>query len=331
MRRRQLIRLLAGAAAAAVLPPLAARAQRAERMRRIGVLMAYADDDREGQSRIKAFQQGLQDLGWTNGGNVEITYRFAASDDQRFRTYSSDLVSQNPDVLVANSAAALAPLRRLTSTIPIVAAIVGDLVDSGYVQSLARPGGNVTGFTAFEFAVGGKWLELLREIAPGTRRFLVVETPKPQRASYLPSIEAAARPINVDIAKSALRDAADIGPAIEQFAREANGALIVLPSPFTNANRRSVIDAAALHRLPAIYPFRLFAEAGGLMTYGSDGSDIFRRAASYVDRILKGESPANLPVQAPTKFEVVVNLKTAKALGLGIPPALLATADDVIE
>ncbi len=210
-------------------------------------------------------------------------------------------------------------------------AIASDLVDSGYVESLARPGGNVTGFTAFEFAVGGKWLELLRQIAPSTRRVLVVETPSPQRASYLPSIEAAAQPIDVDVIKSALRSPADVGPAIEQFGREANGGLIVLPSPFTIANRRSIIDAAALHRLPAIYPFRLFADEGGLMTYGSDRSDIFRRAASYVDRILKGESPANLPVQGPTKFEFVINLKTAKALGLAIPPTLLALADEVIE
>ena len=328
MRRRDFIALIGGAAAAW---PLAAAAQQPARMRRVGVLMSFSDDDREGQLLRSAFEQGLQALGWTNGRDVEIAYRYGAGADERFRAYSSELVSQNPDVLVANSAAALAPLRGLTSTIPIVAAIVGDLVDSGYVQSLARPGGNVTGFTAFEFAVGGKWLGFLREIAPGTRRVLVVETPNPQRGSYLPSIEAAARPISVDVTKSALRDAADIGPAIEQFAREANGGMIVLPNPFASANRRLIIDAAALHRLPAIYPFRRFAEEGGLMAYGSDRSDIFRRAASYVDRILKGESPANLPVQAPTKFELVINLKTAKALGLTVPQPLLVAADEVIE
>ena len=328
MRRRDFIALISGAAAAW---PLAARAQQPARMRRVGVLMSFSDDDREGQLLLSAFEQGLQALGWTNGRDVEIIYRYGAGADERFRAYSSELVSQNPDVLVANSPAALAPLRGLTSTIPIVAAIVGDLVDSGYVQSLARPGGNVTGFTAFEFAVGGKWLEFLREIAPGISRVMVVESPNPQRGSYLPSIEAAARPISVDVTKSALRDAADIGPAIEQFAREANGGMIVLPNPFTSANRRSIIDAAALHRLPAIYPFRRFAEEGGLMAYGSDRSDIFRRAASYVDRILKGESPANLPVQAPTKFEMVINLKTAKALGLTVPQPLLVAADEVIE
>ena len=328
MRRRDFIALIGGAAAAW---PLAAGAQQPARMRRVGVLMSFSADDREGQLLLGAFEQGLQALGWTNGRDVEIAYRYGAGADERFRAYSSELISQNPDVLVANSAAALAPLRGLTSTIPIVAAIVGDLVDSGYVQSLSRPGGNVTGFTAFEFAVGGKWLEFLREIAPSTRRVLVVESPNPQRGSYLPSIEAAARPISVDVTKSALRDAADIGPAIELFAREAHGGMIVLPSPSPSTNRRFIIDAAALHRLPAIYPFRRFAEEGGLMAYGSDRSDIFRRAASYVDRILKGESPANLPVQAPTKFELVINLKAAKALGLTVPQPLLVAADEVIE
>jgi putative tryptophan/tyrosine transport system substrate-binding protein len=240
-------------------------------------------------------------------------------------------VSQKPDVLVASTAPALASLRRATNTIPIVVAGAGDLVNSDYVQSLAHPGGNITGFTAFEFDVGGKWLGLLREVAPSVSRVMVIESPNPQRGSYLPSIEAAARPINVQVIKSDLHGEADIDTAVDQFARESSGGLIVMPSPFTAVNRRAVIAAAARNHLPAIYPYRYFAEDGGLLVYGSDGQDIFRRTASYVDRILKGESPANLPIQEPIKFEMFVNLKTAKALGLTIPSQLLDRADELIE
>jgi putative tryptophan/tyrosine transport system substrate-binding protein len=278
-------------------------------------------------------EQALQSLGWIKGRNVEIIYRFGAGDDARFRSYASELVGQNPDVLLANSGSALRPLRQLTSTIPIVVASIGDLVDSGYVQSLARPGGNITGFMSFEYAMGGKWLALLREMAPETSRVLVVEDPHAQRGSgsYFPSIVALARTINVDATMPKLHDENDIDPTIEQFAREAKGGLIVLPSTFTIVHRRSLIDAVARNQLPAIYPYRDFADDGGLLSYGSNGADLFRRAAGYVDRILKGEKPGDLPVQAPTKYELVINLKTAKALGLTIPQSLLATADEVIE
>jgi putative tryptophan/tyrosine transport system substrate-binding protein len=330
LRRRSFLTLLGGAAASW---PLAARAQQPVRMRRIGVLMSAAQDDRRTQLEIAAFEQALQSLSWTKGRNIEIIYRYGAGDDERFHSYASELVGQNPDVLLANSGSALRPLRRLTSTIPIVVASAGDLVDTGNVQSLARPGGNITGFMSFEFAVGGKWLALLREMAPATSRVMVIESADAQRGSgsYFPSIVAMARMINVDAIMSKLHDDNDIDPTIEQFAHGANGGLIVLPSPFTIAHRRSLIDAAARNRLPAIYPYRDFADDGGLMAYGSNAPDLFRRAGGYVDRILKGESPANLPVQAPTKYELVINLKTAKALGLTVPLPLQASADEVIE
>jgi putative ABC transport system substrate-binding protein len=283
------------------------------------------------QARNAAFEEGLRVLGWSSGQNVQIVYRYGAGSDQRAGEYARDLVNQKPDVIVANSTSALAPLRRATSTIPIVVAGAGDLVKSGYVESLAHPGGNITGFTSFEFDVGGKWLGLLREIVPSVSRVMVVESPNPQRGSYLPSIEAAARPINVEVTKSDLHGAADIDSAVDRFAREPNGGLIVLPGPFASVNRPAIIAAAARDRLPAIYPYRHFAEDGGLLAYGSNGQDIFRRAASYVDRILKGESAANLPIQGPIKFEMFINLKTAKALGLTIPPQVLNRADDLIE
>jgi putative tryptophan/tyrosine transport system substrate-binding protein len=330
MRRRDFIKGIVGSATAW---PLTARAQQPSGMRRIGVLMSPSQGDRRAQLQIAAFEQALQSLGWTKGRNVEIIYRYGAGDDERFHSYASELVGQNPDVLLANSGSALRPLRRLTSTIPIVVASAGDLVDTGNVQSLARPGGNVTGFMSFEFAVGGKWLALLREMAPDTSRVLVIESADAQRGSgsYFPSIVALARTINVDAIMSKLHDANDIDPTIEQFAHDANGGLIVLPSPFTIAHRRSLVDAAARNRLPAIYPYRDFADDGGLFAYGSNSADLFRRAAGYVDRILKGEKPGDLPVQAPTKYELVINIKTAKALALRIPQSLLATADEVIE
>jgi putative tryptophan/tyrosine transport system substrate-binding protein len=328
MRRREVIALLGGTALAW---PLAARAQSSDRMRRIGVLLSYAEADPEARERISAFEQGLRDLGWTSGRNIEIVYRYGAGISDRQRAYASELVRQTPDVLVAQSASSLAPLKEATSTIPIVVATVGDLVESGYVQSLAHPGGNITGFPSFELAMGGKWLELLHEIAPHVSRVLVVESINPQRGSYLLTIEAAARPIKVDVTMSDFHSATDIGPDIEKFARQPNGGLIVMPSGFTAVNRHDIIAAAARNRLPAIYPFRYFADDGGLLAYGSDGRDIFRRAAGYVDRILKGESPADLPIQEPIKFEMIVNLKTAKALGLTIPESFIQRADAVIE
>lgn len=331
MRRRDFVTLAAGAALVPMLPPCAGRAEPADRMRHVGVLLAYGKDDPEAEARIKAFEQGLQKLGWTKGGNVEIVYRFGAANDERLRDFALDLVRQNPDALVAQTGAALAPLRRATTTIPIVGVTVSDLVDSGYVQSLASPGANITGFPAFDFEMGGKWVELLLELAPNTRRIMVLQNLNPKRASYLPRIEAAAKPLAVSVTMPEVRTDADIGPAIDLFAREPGGGLIVLPTPFTSTHRDSIIGASARNRVPAIYPFRFFAEDGGLLVYGSDGRDIFRRAASYVDRILKGERPENLPIQQPIKFEMIINLKTARMLGLTVSPILLAAADEVIE
>jgi putative tryptophan/tyrosine transport system substrate-binding protein len=331
MRRRKFISLIGGAAAASSLWPLAGQAQQGGPMRRVGVLMSYAEGDAEAKARIGAFEQALRELGWTNGRNVEIVYRFGGGIDDRQRAYASELVSRQPDVLVAQSASSLAPLAQATRTIPIVVATVGDLVESGYVQSFAHPGGNITGFTAFELAMGGKWLDLLHEVAPTLSRVMVVENPNPQRASYLPSIEAAARSIHVTVTQSDLHSPADIGPAIDRFAKQPDGGLIVMPSGFTAVHRHDIIAAAARNLLPAIYPFRYFTDDGGLIVYGSDGRDIFRRTAGYVDRILKGESPANLPVQQPIRFEMIVNLKTAKAQGLTIPESFLLRADEVIE
>jgi putative ABC transport system substrate-binding protein len=328
MRRRDFIAAIGGVVAW----PLAVRAQQADRMRRVWVLLPYPEGDPEAQSRIAAFEQRLKDLGWANGRNVQIIYRFRVGADDRIREYASDLISQKPDVLLVNSGGALAELRRTTGTIPIVVAMAGDLVEMGYIQSLDHPGGNITGFTSFEYAMGGKWLELLREIAPSVSRVMIVEGPNPQqRASYVPSIETAARPINVEVVKSDLHNETDIGPTVDQFAREPNCGLIVIPGLFTGVHRRSIIAASARNLLPTIYPYRYFVDDGGLLAYGSNSQDIFRSAAGYVDRILKGDKPADLPVQAPTKYELVINLKTAKTLGLTVPQALLATADGVIE
>jgi putative ABC transport system substrate-binding protein len=328
MKRRDFI-ALAGSAA---MWPVTAPAQRTVRVRRIGVLLAYPEGDLEAQSRIGAFEQGLRDLGWTHGNNVEIIYRLGAGDADRMRDYARDLISQKPDVLVANSGDALAHLRRATATIPIVVAVVGDLVEMGYVQSLAHPGGNITGFTSFEYTVGGKWLELLHEVVPTITRIMVLERPNPQYSgSYVPSIEAAARSLLVDVIRTDLRSDNDIAPVIDQFAREPNCGLIVMPSLFSGVHRRVIIAASGRNRLPAIYPYPYFVEDGGLMAYGGDSRDIFRRASSYVDRILKGERPADLPVQAPTKYELIINLKTAQALGLTIPATVYARADKVIE
>lgn len=331
MLRREFITLIGGAAIVPLLPPSVGQAQQPGQMRHIAVLFAYGEDDPEADARIKIFEQALQDLGWAKDKNVQIVYRFGAAVAERLKDHALELVRQNPDVLVAQTGAALAPLRRATKTIPIVAATVGDLVDSGYVQSLARPGGNITGFPAFDLDMGGKWVELLHEIAPATRRILVLENINTQRASFLPKIEIAAKQFDISIAMPALSSEPEIGPAIDHFAREPGGGLIVLPTPFTSTHRHPIISAAARNRLPAIYPFRFFAEDGGLIVYGSDGRDIFRRAASYVDRILRGEKPENLPIQQPTKFEMIVNLKTARSLGLSVPPTLITTADEVIE
>jgi len=328
LQRREFITLLAGAAAAR---PLAARAQQRERMRHIGVLMTTAAGDPEGQARIAAFLQGLQQWGWTVGGNVRMDIRFAA-DNAATRKQANDLASLAPDVILANSSVAVGSLLQATRTVPIVFAIVADPVGAGFVDSLARPGGNATGFTPFEYGLSGKWLELLKQIAPGVTRVAVIRDPSTAVGlGQFGAIQAVAPSLGVEVSPINLRDVGEIEPAIAAFVRSSNDGLIVTGSPLALGHRDLIFALAARYKLPAVYPARFFAAAGGLISYGPDFLDQFRRAAGYVDRILRGEKPADLPVQAPTKYDLVINLKTAKALGLEIPPTLLARADEVIE
>ena len=330
MRRREFITLLGGAAVAW---PLAAWAQQPERMRRIGVLIGVAESDQEGQARVAAFRKELQKLGWTEGSNVRIDYRWPAADANRLREDAADLVGLTPDVILVNPSAALTALLRETHTIPIVFVQIGDPVGQGFVASLARPGGNITGFATSEFALGGKWLELLKEIAPRIGRVAVIYDPaNPNWAGYLREIETGAPSFGVQVSPLPVRDAAAIERAIEAFAGEPNGGLIVVPgAPSPTVHRQLIIALASRHRLPAIYPFRFFVTSGGLASYGVNSVELYRRAASYVDRLFRGEKPSELPIQLATKFELVINLKTAKALGLTMPPTLLTRADEVIE
>jgi putative ABC transport system substrate-binding protein len=329
MRRREFIKLVGGSAAAW---PLAARAQQSEQMRRIGVLMAINADDPEAQARIAAFVEGLQQLGWTVGKNVRVDYRLAGIDAEILRKYAAELVALAPDVILAQSSTAVAPLLQATRTVPIVFTIVADPVGAGYVDSLARPGGNATGFTVFEYAIGGKWLELLKEIAPRVTRVAVLrEAAVAAGPAQFGAAQTVAPALGVELRPIEARDAGEIERAIAAFARGSNGGLVVTGSSSSTLHRNLIIALAAQHRLPAVYFARFFVTAGGLISYGPDYVDQFRRAAGYVDRILKGEKPADLPVQAPTKYELVINLKTAKALGLAVAPALLARADAVIE
>src|SRR6516164_4836184 len=328
MKRRDFLALLGGAAAAW---PLAARAQQRERMRHIGVLMTTAAGDPEGQARIAAFLQGLQQWGWTVGGNVRMDIRFAA-DNAATRKQANDLASLAPDVILANSSVAVGSLLQATRTVPIVFAIVADPVGAGFVDSLARPGGNATGFTPFEYGLSGKWLELLKQIAPGVTRVAVIRDPSTAVGlGQFGAIQAVAPSLGVEVSPINLRDVGEIEPAIAAFVRSSNDGLIVTGSPLALGHRDLIFALAARYKLPAVYPARFFAAGGGLISYGPDFLDQFRRAAGYVDRILKGEKPADLPVQAPTKYDLVINLKTAKALGLEIPPPVLALADEVIE
>jgi putative ABC transport system substrate-binding protein len=333
IRRREFIAALGGAAAApALLQPLAARAQQPSRMRRIGVLMNLAADDSEGQVRYAAFLQGLEQSGWTVGRNARIDLRWAAGDATRTGTYVAEMVALAPDVILANGRTVLGPLVRATRTIPVVFVQVSDPVGAGYVASLARPGGNATGFTVFEFSMSGKWLELLKQIAPRVTRAAVLRDPtNPATTGQFGAIQAVAPSFGVELTPVDLRDASDIERAVAAFAQEPNGGLILTSSAFTTVHRELIIALAARYRLPAIYPFRYHVAGGGLISYGPDNIDQYRRAAGYVDRILKGEKPADLPVQTPTKFELAINLKTAKALGLTVPAQLLARADEVIE
>jgi putative ABC transport system substrate-binding protein len=327
MKRREFITLLGGAAAW----PLAARAQQRERMRRIGVLMNLASDDAEGQARLAAFHQGLQQLGWTVGGNVQIDYRFGEGDAERYRRSASELVALAPDVLVTTGAPAVEALQRTTRTVPIVFVTVTDPVGGGLVASLARPGGNTTGFTLSEYGVSGKWLELLKQIAPNVTRAAVLRDPVAVGIGQFAAIQAVAPSLQVELSKIDARDVAEIERAVTAFAKQPNGGLIVTASAFTIIHRVLIITLAAKHELPAVYPYRFFVAGGGLISYGPDPRDQFRLAAGYVDRILKGEKPADLPVQDPTRFVTALNMKTAKALGLEVPASLLARADEVIE
>jgi putative tryptophan/tyrosine transport system substrate-binding protein len=327
MRRRDLITLLGGAAAW----PLAVRAQQPGGMRRIGVLMNTAADDPQSPLRIAAFLQALQELGWSVGRNVRIDTRWA-TEEAATRRYAAELVALAPDVILTPAAPIVGALQQATRTVPIVFAGVIDPVGAGLVESLARPGGNATGFTLFEYDIGGKWLELLKEIAPGVRRAAVLRDPATATGiGQMAAIRATAPSVGMEIVPVGLRDAPEIERAVTAFAGSSNGGLILMASRTGTAHRDLIITLAARHKLPAVYWERFFVTGGGLISYGPDSTDPFRRAAGYVDRILKGAKPAELPVQAPTKYELVINLKTAKALGLEVPPAVLARADEVIE
>jgi ABC-type uncharacterized transport system substrate-binding protein len=329
MRRRDFITLLSCAAAW----PFTAHAQQPGRMRRIGVLMGYAERNLEAQAWVKVFVQGFEELGWIVGRNVSIDYRFGAGDADRMRAYAKELVGLAPAVILAESSPATAALKQATRTIPIVFVNVFAPVGQRFVSNLAHPGGNITGFSSIEPEMGGKWFGLLKEVAPHLARVAVIYNLKtgPFSPLFLDAIEKAAPSLPVKLITIPIHDTADIERSISAFAHDLNGGLIVLPSTFLVAHRKLIFEQAAQHRLPAIYGFRFFAVDGGLMSYGVDVPDLFRRSASYVDRILKGEKPGDLPVQAPVKYQLVINLKTAKALGLNVPPTLLTRADEVIE
>jgi putative tryptophan/tyrosine transport system substrate-binding protein len=329
MRRRNFI---AGLASTTAAWPVAARSQQPERMRRIGVLQYINESDPELQRRVAVFVQGLQKLGWRDGANLVIDYRYGADDSERMRLEAAELVGLKPDVIWTSGGLGLLSLKRATHSIPIVFTTVYDPVGSGYVASLARPGGNITGFTLGEFSLGGKMLEVLKEVVPQVSRVAVIlNLEQPPHVAMWRAVEAMAQSFGVSLTATDVQDPAEIERAIEAFAREPNGGLIVLPGPITVNHREMIIALAARHRLPAVYPFRFFVTSGGLVSYGADPFDQSRQAVAYVDRILKGEKPEDLPIQQPTKFEFVINLKTAKALGVTIPPSLLARADEVIE
>jgi putative ABC transport system substrate-binding protein len=328
VRRREFITLIGGAAAAW---PLAARAQQPDLMRRIGVLMTLADKDSEGQLRIAAFRQELQKLGWIEGRNIRFEYRWAAGDAQRLRAYAQELVGMAPAVILAGNNAALRALQEVHHTGPIVFAQVADPVGSGFVASLARPGGNITGFALYEPAIAVKWLELLKEIAPSVARVAIISDLTDFNSKHIQEIEAVNASFGVQLSSFIIRNVSDIERAIDGFAIKPHGGLIILPGTFTVVHRDLIISLAIRHALPNVYAYRYYPAAGGLASYGVDNVESYLRAASYVDRILKGEKPADLPVQLPTSFQLVINLKSAKTLGLTIPPMLLSRADEVIE
>jgi putative ABC transport system substrate-binding protein len=329
VKRRAFITLLGGAAAAW---PLAARAQQAEPVRRVGVLLSMSETDAEGHARIAALRQGLQELGWSEGRNLKIDLRWTGGDDVRARAYAAELVASQPDVIFAAPSAALAAVQLTTRTIPIVFAQISDPVGAGFVASLARPGGNITGFALFEFVIGAKWLELLKQIAPSVTRVAAIYDPATTSAhGFLPMIAAAGRSLGVDVSTYAVHDTTEVERVINTFAAEPNGGLIPVASALLAVQRDFVISLANRHRLPNVYGMRYYPADGGLASYGVDNIDLYKRAASYIDRVLKGERPANLPVQLADKYQLVINMKTAKALGLDIPVSVLARTDEVIE
>jgi putative tryptophan/tyrosine transport system substrate-binding protein len=330
VKRREFITLLGGAAAAW---PIAACAQQGERIRRIGVLMNTGADEPESQARLAAFMQGLQKLGWAAGDNLRIDYRWSPGDLARLRKDAAELVALRPEVILAGVGPTTSTLQQVTRTIPIVMAQGVDPVGNGYVDSLARPGGNTTGFIQFEYSLAGKWMELLKEVAPGTARVGVLREPGAPHASIgqWTMIQAVAQSFGAELKPIELRDANEIERAVTVFAQSPTAGLIVVVSAASLTHRELIITLAARHRLPTVYAYRVFVTHGGLITYGPDIASQYLRAAGYVDRILKGEKPANLPVQAPAKYELVINLKTAKTLGLEMPATVLARADEVIE
>jgi ABC-type uncharacterized transport system substrate-binding protein len=326
--RRAFVTLLSGAAAW----PLAARAQQGQRMRRIGVLVTFGESDPAAQSSVRALVQRLEELGWSDGRNIRIDYRWAAAERGRAQVLAKELVDMRPDLIVACAGPATVALWQVTRSIPVVFVQVIDPVALGIVESMAHPGGNFTGFTHFETVIGGKWLELLKEIAPSTDRVMVLLDPdNPTSLIYLRAIELVAPAFRVELGSVGVRNAAEIENAIHSFAVRANGSMIVLPNPVAILHRDLTIALVAGRRVPTVYPHAFFAKSGGLLSYGVNLVDMYRRSATYVDRVLKGEMPSDLPVQAPTKYELVINLKAAKALGLDVPATLLARADEVIE
>jgi len=328
MKRREFVTLLGGAAAW----PLAARAQQPGQTRRIGVLLGFSESDPEAQTWMTALQDGLQKLGWVRNRNLHIDYRWSGSNVNRLRALAKELVNLQPDLIVAGATQAAVALLQEARSTPILFVQISDPVKIGLVASLAHPGGNITGFSNFEHAIGGKWLELLKDTAPGTTRVAVIFDPdNPTQAPYLQAIDAAAPLFGMQLTRADVRNAPEIERAINAFAHAPNGALIVVPNLVTTRHRDLIIALATRHRLPAVYPYRFFTSSGGLVSYGVDLGDLYRRAASYVDLILKGTKAGDLPVQLPTKFELVINLKAAKALGLTIPEPFLQTADEVIE
>ena len=328
MKRREFITLLGGAAATW---PRSARAQQSVATPQIGVLTTLSDKDSEGQLRVAVFRQELQKLGWIEGRNIRFEYRWAAGDAQRLRAHVQELVGMTPAVMLAGNNMALRALQEVTRTVPIVFAQVADPVGSGHVASLARPGGNITGFALYEPAIAVKWLELLKEIAPSIARVAIIYDPSDFNLKHIQEIEAVIASFGVQLSSFIIRNVSDIERAIDGFAIQPHGGLIILPGPFTVVHRDLIISLAIRHALPNVYAYRYYPAAGGLASYGVDNVESYRRAASYVDRILKGEKPADLPVQLPTTFHLVINLKSARALGLTIPPILLARADEVIE